>query len=245
MNGRFLLVGAGAGLYLTPAAMALPPLTRLLTRMAGPVGQGRVAVTFDDGPHPGGTPAVLEILADFGVTATFFLVGEQAERYPAIARRIAADGHGIALHGYRHRLLLARSPTAAVHDIRRGYESVRRATGLAPRWYRPPYGTASWSALTTARRLGMTPVWWTREGRDWSPDRRPEAVTDRLLRPDRQGRPGLDDRDILLLHDSDCYASPGSWRTTVAALPALLSAIGAAGLAIGPLPLGSGRRPGH
>ena len=237
MKRSAALLGAAAGLYVTPAAMAIPPLTRLLTRRTA---RGRdsatVALTFDDGPHPKGTPAVLEILAHFGVTATFFLVAEQAERHPAVARQLAAEGHGVALHGYRHRLLLARSHAAAARDVRRGQECVRRLTGVDPRWYRPPYGTASWPALITARNLGMTPVWWTTEGRDWLSSRRPEAVTERLLRLDQQGRPRLDARDVLLLHDSDCYAAPGSWQTTVAALPAILSTISAAGLHVGPLP---------
>lgn len=237
MLNRWAVLAAGAGAYITPAAMALPPLTRLLTRRtAGSMGRGHVCLTFDDGPHPGGTPAVLDILDDFGVTATFFLIAEQAERYPAVARQLVDRGHGVALHGYRHRLLLTQSPAAAAADIRRGHDSVLRITGSAPRWYRPPYGTASWSALLTARSLGMNPVWWTREGRDWSIPRRPEMVTDRLLRPDRQGRPRLDACDVLLLHDSDSYADPGSWRTTVAALPTLLSGIRAAGLRVGPLP---------
>ncbi len=86
--------------------MAIPALTRLATRgTARPRDRGHVALTVDDGPHPLGTPAALEILAEFGVTATFFLIAEQAERYPAIVRHIVADGHGVALHGYRHRLV--------------------------------------------------------------------------------------------------------------------------------------------
>lgn len=237
MSSRIALLGAAAGLYVGPAAMAIPPLTRLLTRnVRRPVDRDTICLTFDDGPHPRGTPAVLDILAEFGVSATFFLIAEQAERYPALARRLAADGHGIALHGYRHRLLLARSPAAAVSDIRRGQHSVHRLTGVVPRWYRPPYGTASWPALLAAHRLGMSPVWWTREGRDWSASPAPGAVATRLLHPDRQGRPRLDHRDVLLLHDSDSYAAPGSWGATVGALPALLSAIAAAGLRVGPLP---------
>ena len=63
-----------------------------------------VAITFDDGPHPEGTPAVLEILAAAGACATFFVIGEQVQRRPELVRRILAGGHGLALHGYQHRL---------------------------------------------------------------------------------------------------------------------------------------------
>jgi peptidoglycan-N-acetylglucosamine deacetylase len=81
------------------AAQALS-LPRTLPGTAG------VALTFDDGPHPEGTPAVLEVLAAAGARATFFLIGEQVERRPELAARIVAEGHLVALHGYRHRLQL-------------------------------------------------------------------------------------------------------------------------------------------
>ena len=238
MIGYGRVLAAAAGLYAGPAAMAIPPLTRLLTRRSAGGNPSCVALTFDDGPHPEGTPAVMEVLADFGVTATFFLIAEQAERHASIVGRLVAGGHGVALHGYRHRLLIARSPAAVVTDIRRGHAILRRITGHPPRWYRPPYGTATWPALTTAHRLGMTPAWWTSEGRDWSAARSPAAIADRILRRDQHGRPRLDHRDILLLHDSDAYAAAGSWRATVTALPGILSAITAAGLTVGPLPEG-------
>lgn len=91
--------------------MAIPPLTRLLTRAAKPAAGAHVALTFDDGPHPIGTPAVLEILVHSGVVATFFLVAEQAERHPRVVAQLVAGGHEVALHGYRHLLLQADRPS--------------------------------------------------------------------------------------------------------------------------------------
>src|SRR5437016_5093785 len=100
------LAFGAAALWAAPAAA---PVCRPLAdafhidrRLAGP----GVALTFDDGPHPDGTPAILELLASAKATATFFLVGEQVERYPEVARAVADAGHEIALHGYRHTLLL-------------------------------------------------------------------------------------------------------------------------------------------
>lgn len=222
-------------LQLGPALMAVPSVTRFLTRRIGPGGDVEaVRLTFDDGPHPDATPAVLDVLAEFGVRATFFLIGEQVQRYPATARMIAERGHGVAVHGWTHQLLPTRGPWATVRDIHRAHEVITQTTGTRPRWYRPPYGAATGSALVAARALGLTPVWWTSHGRDWAePD--PDAVTRRILRLDRHGRARLDGRDVLLLHDSDRYASPGSWRATVAALPRILTGILATGRSVGPL----------
>ena len=238
------MLAAAAALYGAPAAMVIPPVTRLLTRTARPAAGPHLILTFDDGPHPRATLAVLDILAEAGVAATFFVVGEQADRYPHVLERIAAGGHQVALHGYRHQLLLRRSPAATIDDIRRGHSTVYRITGQRPRWYRPPYGTATWPALAAAQHLQMTPLWWTCEGRDWQPSRQPAAVADRILRRDRHGHPRLDHRDVLLLHDSDAYAATGSWQATVQALPIILTEIASTGLTIGPLekPLQSSRR---
>src|SRR5438445_7700140 len=95
------------------AGYALPALAQAWPALRGPLGiedrtaSGRgYALTFDDGPHPRGTPAVLEVLREADVAATFFLVGEQIERDPALAREVAAAGHRIGLHCHRHRNLL-------------------------------------------------------------------------------------------------------------------------------------------
>jgi peptidoglycan/xylan/chitin deacetylase (PgdA/CDA1 family) len=231
-----MVLAAAAASWVGPAALAIPPLTRRWTRAARPAGGMHVALTFDDGPHPDGTPAVLDVLADFGVTASFFVVGEQAQRHAGVVERVVADGHAVELHGYRHLLLARRAPSAVIDDIRRGYTTIRRVGAADPQWYRAPYGAATWPALFTAHHLGMTPVWWTSEGRDWRAAQHPAAITDRLLRRQHSGRPGLDHRDVLLLHDSDAYATAGSWRATVAALPGILSAMRSAGLRVGPLP---------
>src|SRR6266566_8615347 len=109
------LLGGLASLAM--ASYALPALAAPWPALRGPLGiedrtaSGRgYALTFDDGPHPLGTPAVLSALADAGVTATFFLVGEQVERNPGLAAEIVAAGHGVALHCNRHRNLLRLTP---------------------------------------------------------------------------------------------------------------------------------------
>src|SRR3954451_23904838 len=101
-----------------PALLApvCPPVCDALG-IARTFGGDGVALTFDDGPHPQGTPAVMEALAAAGATATFFLVGEQVERRPALAAELVAAGHEVALHGHRHRVLLRLRPAAVAADL--------------------------------------------------------------------------------------------------------------------------------
>jgi peptidoglycan-N-acetylglucosamine deacetylase len=110
-----------------------------------------LALTFDDGPHAEGTPAVLAELDRAGVKATFYLVGEQAERHAALAAEIAAAGHEIGIHGFRHTLLLRRSPGELRDDLDRAATVIGEVTGAESLSYRPPYGVFSLPGLRLAR----------------------------------------------------------------------------------------------
>jgi peptidoglycan/xylan/chitin deacetylase (PgdA/CDA1 family) len=182
-------------------------------------------LTFDDGPHPEGTAAVLEVLARFKTPATFFLVGEQVARAPALAAEIVAAGHGIGLHCDRHRNPLRLGPRAVALDIARARERIEDATGCAVERYRPPYGIFNAAALQIARRERWRPLLWTHWGRDWRARATPESIATTLLER------GVPDGSVLLLHDADDYSAPGSWRKTVAALPRVLEALAESGLA--------------
>jgi peptidoglycan/xylan/chitin deacetylase (PgdA/CDA1 family) len=201
-----------------PPAAAAIGVARTLARAHG------VALTFDDGPHPEGTPAVLEVLAAAQACATFFLVGEQVERRPALAAEIAAAGHLVAVHGYRHRLQLRLSDDAVREDLTRAAAVISEATGTAPRWHRPPYGIYSPAGLAAARAQGMEPLLWSRWGKDWRKFTTSGRITRRATRD-------VDDGDVILLHDADFYSSAGSHERTVAALPALLARLKSLGLA--------------
>jgi peptidoglycan-N-acetylglucosamine deacetylase len=166
---------------------------------------------------------VLEALAAEHVTATFFLVGEQVERHRTLAAEIVAAGHAIGMHGYRHTLLLRRTPGAVHDDLLRARDVIASATGTEPRLYRPPYGVFSGPALLFVRRLGWRPLLWSRWGRDWEAGTTPEEIAARATR-------GLGDGDVVLLHDADHYSSADSWRRTATALPIVLEAAAAAGL---------------
>lgn len=214
--------------YLLPSVTAGVPALRPLFRVRDSSGGARVALTFDDGPHPHGTPAVLDALAAARVPATFFLAGEQVERRPALAREIVAAGHEVALHCHRHRTLLRLAPWQVRSDLLRAAAAIAEATGREPRLYRPPYGVLNAAALALARRHGWEIVLWTHEGHDWQRRTTPSAIAARVTR--RIG-PG----DVLLLHDADHYSAPGSWRRTAAALPLVLGELDRRGLEPGPI----------
>jgi peptidoglycan/xylan/chitin deacetylase (PgdA/CDA1 family) len=181
------------------------------------------ALTFDDGPHVQGTPAVLEILAGRGVQATFFLVGEQVRRNPALAREILAAGHWIGLHCDRHRNLLRLAPWQVREDLARALESIEDVTGHSPMLYRPPYGVLNAAALRIARTRGWRTLLWTQWGRDWEARATGASIAARVT-------DGVGEGSVLLLHDADDYSAPGSWRRTAAALPRVLDVLAERGL---------------
>ena len=178
--------------------------------------QSGVALTFDDGPHPEGTPAILAILARAEVKATFFLVGEQVERRPAVAAEIVAEGHAIALHGHRHRCQLRLTAAEIVEDYRRGAAAIEDATGRSPELHRPPYGVYSGAGLEAARANQLRPLLWSKWGKDWRKFTTPERIAARATAE-------IADGDVILLHDADFYSSRNSYRRTTAALPIVIA----------------------
>ena len=226
MRGAIVLGGAAAAAWSAPA---LAPIARPVARVLGvPLRverAGEVAITFDDGPHPEGTPAVLDALAAAGARATFFLVGEQVEREPSLAAEIAAAGHAVESHGHRHVVQLRRAPGELRDDLARAHATIAEATGREPRYYRPPYGIFSWPGLRFARER-WAPLLWSRWGRDWAARATPESIAATVTRDLRAG-------DVLLLHDADTYSVEGSHRRTAAALPWVLEEAARRGLRTG------------
>jgi len=177
-------------------------------------GAGTVALTFDDGPDPRWTPAVLDLLRRYRVTATFCVVGVHVAAHPELVRRIAAEGHGLCDHTWTHDDALAsRSSTAVRAELRRTYDAVAAATGgRVPLYFRAPAGRWSPRVLAEARRLGLRPLGWSVDPADW---RRPPpaVIASRVL---QGAAPGA----IVLLHDG--Y---GNRAATVSALATILPAL--------------------
>lgn len=226
MIGALLGAGASAAAVshaapaLAPIVPGIGPALGIQHRLQG--GEG-VALTFDDGPHPEGTPAVLEILREADAVATFFLVGEQVVRRPALVAEIVAAGHRVELHCHRHRNLLRLTTRQFLDDAGRARAAIEEASGQAISDFRPPYGIFSGAGLRAVRRRGWRSVLWSRWGRDWTRHATARSIAKAITTDVRAG-------DIALLHDADYYSVPGSWVRTVAALPLILGELDSRGL---------------
>lgn len=221
---------AGAACGGTALALWLPAVTRIVPRsrrlfgIAQAPAAGGVCLTFDDGPHPRASERILEILADRGVRAAFFLVGAQVRRWPETAARIGAAGHVVGVHCDEHRSLLRLTPSQVADDLDRAADALRDA-GLEPRCYRPPHGVLSTAAAVAARRRGW-PIWlWDCDGRDWRAGASAASVAGRVARTARAG-------STILLHDSPVYCRRAGWRVAPQALERILDGLDRRGLPV-------------
>ncbi|GGJ86570.1 polysaccharide deacetylase family protein [Deinococcus aquiradiocola] len=194
-------------------------------------GTRTLALTFDDGPDPASTPAVLDALKAAGVHATFFVLTPAAHAHPDLTARILAEGHQLELHAVTHRHAWTRRPWRAYLDPLRGAAQLAALTGRRPRYHRPPHGAYTLATLLGQRRARLRGAHWSVEAHDWHPDFTPQDVHDRVL---AQATPGA----VIVMHD----AGPGA-RNTVPALPGLLAALQAAGYALHTLDTLPGLRP--
>jgi peptidoglycan-N-acetylglucosamine deacetylase len=211
--GLALGVGAIAGLPIASPISSLPKgLLDVPDRVRS---DDRLALTFDDGPHHQGTPQMLLALDELDVRATFFLLGEEVEKRPSMAAEIVARGHSVGVHGYRHRVLVGLSAVEIRDDLERALDAIQRATGIAPVLHRPPRGILTWSSLPLIRKMGLQPVLWAVDGRDWRATATPGSIASRINARLKGG-------EIVLLHDSDYHASAGSWRNALWALPLIV-----------------------
>ena len=223
------LTGAAAALHAAPVLARFAPIgNRVAPRLVGWGRADHVALTFDDGPDPASTPAILAELDRLGWHATFFMLGGMARRSPSLVADLVAAGHEAAVHGDAHRSMLSRGPRAVRRDIQGATDAIADAAGVAPSWFRPPFGALSSGAVAGARRAGLTTVLWTTWGRDWRAEATPETVLADVVRRDLAG-------GTILLHDSDCESAPGSWRATLGSLAPLAEHLQARGLSVGPL----------
>jgi peptidoglycan-N-acetylglucosamine deacetylase len=153
----------------------------------------RVALTFDDGPHPRHTPRLLDLLESREVSATFFLVGRRVRAFPELARSIVTRGHETGNHGYAHvPLPLVPGPLLA-REVDRAGRLIEQVTGARPRFFRPPMGWFTVRSLRAVRRMGYEPVIGTVHPRD-SSQPGTEAIVDHVM---NRVEPGA----ILILHD--------------------------------------------
>ena len=184
-------------------------------------------LTFDDGPNPGATDRILETLAAQGVPAAFFMVGAHVQRYPDIARRVAAAGHEVGNHTQHHIKLHVRGPHRIRRELEEAHGAITTLAGAAPRAFRAPHGYRNPFVAPATRRLGYRVFGWTFGVWDSA---RPGA--DEIRRRVRVHlRPGA----IILLHDGDGYDPEGDRTQTAAALPGIIQDARDAGYTLRPL----------
>jgi peptidoglycan/xylan/chitin deacetylase (PgdA/CDA1 family) len=184
--------------------------------------QPRVAMTFDDGPHPEDTPAILEILERSRVRATFFMVGQRARAHPDLARRVAAAGHEIAVHSDTHPWWFSLASARRLRrEVRGAARTIEDLTRRPPRFFRPPMGHKNLFLGAELAAAGLRMVTWTARSYDTLAPAS-DRIRDKLL---ARATPG----GILLMHEG-VRRAPGERSPTVAALEAIIEGLRARGL---------------
>jgi peptidoglycan/xylan/chitin deacetylase (PgdA/CDA1 family) len=187
------LVGAATSAYAGYASMA--PRSNLYGRtfVGLPRRSRLLALTYDDGPHPRNTPALLDVLSRHSVCATFFLVGDCVTRQPELARELADAGHVIANHTYGHPRLIFCPPARVRRELSECQRVLADNVGEHSRLWRPPYGGRLPHVMTVARNMGLEAVMWSVNAKDWRL-RTANEVEKRVARRVRGG-------DVILMHD--------------------------------------------
>ncbi|MCC6608705.1 MAG: polysaccharide deacetylase family protein [Burkholderiales bacterium] len=216
------VVGALALNHVVLTAAGFAPRSQLLgpnlARLPAPAAaRGEVALTFDDGPHPEITPRVLDLLDRAEMKASFFLIGERVRRHGPLAREIVARGHAVENHSHRHAACFACFGVARMRrEIGEAQAAIADAAGVAPAFFRAPFGIRSPLLAPALAASGLRCASWTRRGFD-TVGRDPGKVLGRLTRRLAAG-------DVLLLHDG---ARPSQ---ALAVLPGVLQRMAARGL---------------
>jgi peptidoglycan/xylan/chitin deacetylase (PgdA/CDA1 family) len=212
-----LVAGLAAGAWVAWAW--LPHVLAPAGVRRGRAGDGRIALTFDDGPDAEWTPRVLEILARHGARATFFLVGSRAARAPEVVRAIAGAGHEVANHSWSHRSLWLCGPRRTADEVRRCHDLLADLAGRPPRHFRPPWGMVNAALWSVLRSVGERCVLWSVQPEG----RRPRPPAEQSAWVLRRARPGA----IVDLHDAEGLT--GAPARLVQALPAVLDGLHEAG----------------
>lgn len=155
----------------------------------------KICLTFDDGPNDCYTPLFLEVLRQYHIKATFFVVGCQVEKFPEILKQILADGHEIGLHTQKHKGQWQSFPWESVQELTKTKELIERAANHQRiHFYRPPWGTFNAVTLRTAKSLDLKTILWSRGAHDWQKNNTPVKIAGEIMCHITPG-------DIIVLHD--------------------------------------------
>ena len=164
-----------------------------------------MALTFDDGPHPTYTPAILDALEEYAAQATFFAIGRHLQQHPQVAQRVVAQGHELANHTFSHPDLNRRLGPGIEQEIQRTEDLLTPMIDSLPSYFRPPYGHANLIVMQTLKAMGRPIFLWDIDLLDWSS----LSVDQMMTMLAEQVHPGA----IVLMHDSSPN-SDGSPRTS-------------------------------
>lgn len=179
--------------------------------------QRRIALTFDDGPNEPFTSQILDVLAKYNAKATFFVVGHNVERHPAICSRVARDGHVIGNHSYSHsRWFAFKRGKDITQELQLAQETIYRASGVKPNLFRPPYGLRTPWLSRAAEKLGLAVITWDNMTNDWDPTKRAEDITKGIL---SRVKPG----GIIVVHDGRDLRQDYNRTSLLEALPQILT----------------------
>jgi peptidoglycan/xylan/chitin deacetylase (PgdA/CDA1 family) len=153
-----------------------------------------IHLTFDDGPHPIATPRVLQELENRNIKATFFLLGQNVQKFPELVHQIHAQGHQIGNHSFTHNNLFFKNKIFVRDKILRTKEMLESIIGKHSQYFRPPYGYFNWSTLSVLRDIGFTCVLWNVDSKDYRLNSKIN-VSRRVIHKTKNG-------SILLLHDN-------------------------------------------
>lgn len=188
--------------------------------LRGPLNQNKIALTFDDGPDIRFTPQVLDVLGEYQVKATFFLMGARAEEHQPIVRRIYAEGHAIGNHGYWHPNLTEESLERVHWEVTATEETIYQILGIRTRLFRPPYGALNRQIVELIGSLGYAIILWNVDSLDWK-QLGADVIADTVLGNTMPG-------SIILMHDG------GDWTMdlsgTVESLHTIIPTLQAQGM---------------
>lgn len=174
----------------------------------GPLARKKIALTFDDGPNPNCTEKFLNLLHNYQIKATFFLIGENMEKYPHIVKKIIADGHLLGNHTYTHKNLCEISIGELIKELDRTQNIIRQISGRNSRYFRPPYGKFSFIMFLYCIHKHFSTVLWSLDSRDFEQSG-VNHIVDNVIGNEIKGG------DILLFHDDNEY--------TLEALPVIIN----------------------
>ncbi|GAB7051579.1 polysaccharide deacetylase family protein [Catenuloplanes indicus] len=209
---------------LAVASAALAVVTTGPATAAAACENGYVALTYDDGPNPSTTQALLTALRNANARATFFNTGQRVQQNPALARAQVTAGHWVANHSWSHPHLTQLSAAQMNQELSQTQTAIAQATGVTPRLFRPPYGETNGTLQSVEAQLGLREIIWTVDSQDWN-----NASTAQIVAAANSLQPG----GIILMHDA--------YQTTINAVPQIVANLAARGLCPGMISPSTGR----